>query len=128
MSFMKVKNGAAKAMADVIPGLGHFVFDDKVGTVFITSGSGVVGYRVALSLLKAGHKDVRVGMWKGDRGNAERSFGDQCAEVLQAAGATVVDFDWTNEAGKDNKEENRGATTVFYRHISNTTILLPYRL
>ena len=28
----------------------------------VTSGTGVLGYRVAVSLLEAGHKDVRVGI------------------------------------------------------------------
>jgi len=88
-----------KALADVIPGLGAFVYDSTVGTVFITSGSGVVGYRVATSLLEAGHKDVRVGVWKGDRDNADSTFGQQCADALAAKGAEVIDFDWTNEEG-----------------------------
>ena len=94
----------SKALADVIPGLGKFTFDDKVGTVFITSGSGVVGYRVAISLLEAGHKDVRVGIWKGDRQEGmntpqDSSFGQKCADALAAKGAEVIDFDWTNEDG-----------------------------
>lgn len=88
-----------KALADVIPGLGKFTFDDKVGTVFITSGTGVIGYRVATSLLEAGHKDVRVGVWKGDRDFMDKSFGQQCAESLAAKGAEVIDFDWNNEDG-----------------------------
>jgi hypothetical protein len=96
MSFMK-KTG--KALADVIPGLGHFTYDATVGKVFITSGSGVVGYRVACSLLEAGHKDVRVGMWKGDRDGQDRNFGQLCADELAAKGAEVIDFDWTNEDG-----------------------------
>lgn len=56
-----------KALADVIPGLGKFTFDGEMGRVFITSGTGVIGYRVALGLLEAGHKNVRVGIWRGDR-------------------------------------------------------------
>mmetsp|Transcript_281 Transcript_281/g.686 ORF Transcript_281/g.686 Transcript_281/m.686 type:complete len:142 (-) Transcript_281:1361-1786(-) len=57
MSFLK-KTG--KAMADVIPGLGKLTFDDDLGKIFVTSGTGVVGYRVAMSLLEQGQKDVRV--------------------------------------------------------------------
>jgi len=49
MSFLK-KSG--KVLADVIPGLGRFTFDSDLGTVFITSGTGVIGYRVAMSLLE----------------------------------------------------------------------------
>mgnify|MGYP005839457321 CR=1 FL=1 len=99
---MSLIKKTAKALADVIPGLGHFTFDEHSynGGVFITSGSGVIGYRVALSLLKAGHKNVRVGMWKGDRHNAERDFGQKCAEILESSGAEVIDFDWNNEDGK----------------------------
>ena len=89
-----------KALADVIPGLGKFTYDSSVGTVFITSGSGVVGYRVAVSLLEAGHKDVRVGIWKGDRQGMDKSFGQQCADALAAKGAEVVDFDWNNDMGE----------------------------
>ena len=64
MSFIK---RGGKALADIIPGLGKFTFDEDLGTIFITSGSGVIGYRVALSLLEAGIKNVRVGIWFGDR-------------------------------------------------------------
>jgi len=49
MSFIK-KSG--KVLADVIPGLGRLTFDNDLGTVFITSGTGVIGYRVAMSLLE----------------------------------------------------------------------------
>jgi uncharacterized protein YbjT (DUF2867 family) len=100
-----------KALADVIPGLGKFTFDASVGTVFITSGSGVIGYRVAMNLLQAGHRDVRVGMWKGDRFDAERGFGQQCAENLQAKGATIVDFDWKDP--NDFEAALTGVKTVF---------------
>lgn len=56
-----------------------------------------MGYRVAVSLLEAGHKDVRVGIWKGDRDDGNpQSFGQQCADVLEAKGAEVVEFDWAN--------------------------------
>ena len=61
----------------------------------MTSGTGVIGYRVAVSLLEAGHKDVRVGIWKGDRDDGNpASFGEQCAKVLESKGAEIVDFDW----------------------------------
>ena len=64
MSLLKT---TGKALADVIPGLGKFTYDADIGTVFITSGTGVIGYRVAMSLLEAGVKNVRVGIWRGDR-------------------------------------------------------------
>jgi len=93
-------------LADVIPGLGKFTFDKDIGTVFITSGTGVVGYRVALSLLEAGIKNVRVGIWRGDRQTGpgvtapgESSFSDQVASLLSSKGADVIDFDWSNPEG-----------------------------
>ncbi len=33
---------------------------DDLGKIFVTSGTGVVGYRVAMSLLAQGQQDVRV--------------------------------------------------------------------
>lgn len=100
MSFIK-KGG--KVLGDIIPGLGHFTFDASVGTIFITSGTGVLGYRVAMSLLEAGHTNVRVGVWKGEREftgsaeNTEKHYAVQIAEALEKAGAEIVDFDWTDE-------------------------------
>jgi uncharacterized protein YbjT (DUF2867 family) len=82
----------------------------------VTSGTGVIGYRVAMSLLEAGHTDVRVGIWRGDRqeetsGATDRSFADNIARILQDKGAEVVDFDWTDEDGY--KEALAGVKTVF---------------
>ena len=60
-----------KTIGDIIPGLGKLIIDDNtntnIGTIFIPSGTGVIGYRVALSLLHAGITNVRVGIWFGDR-------------------------------------------------------------
>lgn len=99
MSFLK-KSG--KALADVIPGLGRLTFDSDVGTIFITSGSGVIGYRVAMSLLETGYKKVRVGVWQGDRvvgaGADDSNFGEKCAQRLISKGADVIDFDWKDES------------------------------
>jgi uncharacterized protein YbjT (DUF2867 family) len=109
MSFLK-KTG--KALADVIPGLGNFTFDEDLGTVFITSGTGVIGHRVALSLLQAGHKSVRVGIWKSDREiGGDKSMGQKVAEELAARGANVVDFDWSDE--DDFAAAVAGVRTVF---------------
>jgi hypothetical protein len=106
MSFVK-KTG--KALADVIPGLGKFTFDPSLGSIFVTSGTGVVGYRVAMSLLEAGHKSVRVGILKGDRLiGRDQSLGQK---VLEAKGAQVVDFDWSNE--DDYEMALEGVNTVF---------------
>jgi len=48
MSLLK-KTG--KGLGDVIPGLGNLTFDADIGKVFVTSGTGVIGYRVAASKL-----------------------------------------------------------------------------
>ena len=63
----------------------------------VTSGTGVIGYRVAVSLLEAG-QDVRVGVWKGDRQGMDASFGETIAEALEAKGAEVIEFDWASQA------------------------------
>lgn len=102
---MSLIKGAGKALADVLPGLGRYTYSESAGTIFITSGTGLIGYRVAISLLAAGHKDVVVGIWKGDRQGEEddfreQSFADQCADELRAKGARVIDFDWSNEECK----------------------------
>lgn len=102
MSFLK-KSG--KALADVVPGLGRLTFDDDLGCVFITSGTGVIGYRVAMSLLEAGHKNVKVGIWMGERelgpgaGDSSNSFAQNIARILESKGATVINFDWSDESG-----------------------------
>jgi uncharacterized protein YbjT (DUF2867 family) len=78
----------------------------------ITSGTGVIGYRVAISLLEAGYKDIRVGIWNGDhQGALDKSFGSNIAELLKAKGAEVIDFDWSKE--EDYAPALSGVKTVF---------------
>ena len=110
MSFLK---NTGKALADVIPGLGKFTFDPTLGKIFVTSGTGVIGYRVAYSLLEAGHKDVRVGVWKGDRqvGPDGDDFVSGVAKVLEDKGAEIVEFDWENEDGY--ADALHGVKTIF---------------
>jgi nucleoside-diphosphate-sugar epimerase len=112
MSFLKQ---TGKAMADVIPGLGRFTFDDDAGTIFITSGTGVLGYRVAMSLLEAGHKKVRVGIWKGEReigpGAEDDTFANGIAYLIQSKGGEVINFDWKDES--TYKDALKGCQTVF---------------
>jgi uncharacterized protein YbjT (DUF2867 family) len=122
MSFLKK---AGQKMADVVPGLGHFTFDADLGTIFITSGTGVIGYRVAMSLLEAGHKSVRVGIWKGDREIGDKSLSAKVSEELRAKGADVVDFDWANEECYANAVE--GVKTVFCTlpHMDNWAQVFP---
>jgi len=100
-----------KALADVIPGLGALTFDNSVGKIFVTSGTGVIGYRVAVSLLEAGHKDVRVGIWKGDRQGFDNNIGEDCAKILEDKGAEVIEFDWANDEDYNLALEN--VKTVF---------------
>jgi len=57
----------------------------------------VIGYRVALSLLEAGHKDVRVGIFEGDRQGMSDGFGKSIAEILEQKGAEVIEFNWAQE-------------------------------
>ncbi|KAG7336573.1 NmrA family protein [Nitzschia inconspicua] len=115
MSFLK---NTGKALGDIIPGLGLLTFDDNLGKIFVTSGTGVVGYRVAMSLLEQGQKDVRVGVYKGERevGNGSAAAGnndfvDNICKVLEAKGAEIVAFDWT----KDESQEMalQGVKTIF---------------
>ena len=123
MSFLK-KTG--KGLADNIPGLENVTFDKVPGTIFVTSGTGVIGHRVALSLLELGHKSVRVGVWKGDREiGGDKSLGQMVAEKLEAKGAQVVDFDWYNE--DDYEAAVAGVQTVFctFPHINLWDDLFP---
>lgn len=46
---MSLLKKTQKGLADIIPGLGRFTFDADIGKVFVTSGTGVIGYRVAAS-------------------------------------------------------------------------------
>jgi len=99
---MSLLKSTGKAMASIIPGMGMLGigFEASLGKIFVTSGTGVIGYRVAMSLLKAGHKDVRVGVWMGERdagdGKGDHEFVDNIVKKLQENGAEVVDFDWTD--------------------------------
>jgi uncharacterized protein YbjT (DUF2867 family) len=112
---MSLLRATGKAIADIIPGMGRLGFDESLGKVFVTSGTGVVGYRVAMSLLKAGYKDVRVGVWMGERDAGEGAksefFVDNIVTVLQHHGAEVVDFDWTDPKCYDRVL--KGVKTVF---------------
>ena len=57
-------------------------FDSTAGPILVTTGDGVVAYRVALRLIAAGYPLVRVGV------QDPASLKD-----LQDAGAEVVEFD-----------------------------------
>lgn len=74
---------------------------------------------MALGLLEAGHKQVRVGIWRGDRqigpgGTApgdEHVFANNIAKVLEEKGAEIVDFNWADQASYD--EVLSGVKSVF---------------
>mmetsp|Transcript_15351 Transcript_15351/g.25593 ORF Transcript_15351/g.25593 Transcript_15351/m.25593 type:complete len:349 (+) Transcript_15351:80-1126(+) len=86
--------------------------DDDAGQIFVTSGTGVVGFRVAMGLLDAGYKHVRVGIWKGKRQiGVDNSIGQKVLDVLEEKGATVIAYDWTNE--EDYQMALAGVNTVF---------------
>lgn len=112
MSFLK---NTGKAVANVIPGMGRLGFDGQLGKIFITSGTGVIGYRVAMSLLAAGHTDVRVGVWMGERdsgdGKGDHEFVDNIVTKLKEKGAEIVAFDWTDPMCFDSVL--KGVKTVF---------------
>lgn len=95
-------------------------------TTSVTSGTGVLGYRVAMSLLEAGHTDVRVGMWGYTSGRMMgHTFAQQCADELLARGAEIVDFDWSHP---DRYEEIlQDVKTVFCSlpHIQNWADAFP---
>lgn len=114
MSFLKGKT--TKAIADLIPGLGRLTFDGELGKIFVTSGTGVIGYRVAMSLLNAGHTNVRVGVWMGERevgpgSNGNHAFVDNIVKILEEKGAEIVNFDWTDPMCYS--EVLKGVKTVF---------------
>mmetsp|Transcript_17214 Transcript_17214/g.32148 ORF Transcript_17214/g.32148 Transcript_17214/m.32148 type:complete len:356 (+) Transcript_17214:164-1231(+) len=127
MSFLK---NTGKAFADIIPGLGHFTYDNDCGKIFVTSGTGVIGYRVAVSLLEAGHRNVRVGIWKGDRPGLDTgahgdSFGHKCAELLIARGAEVVNFDWKNPDEYDKALQDVKTVFCSLPHIDGWSDVFP---
>jgi uncharacterized protein YbjT (DUF2867 family) len=124
---MSLLKAAGKTLGDIVPGLGHFTFDSTVGKIFVTSGTGLIGYRVAISLLEAGYKDVRVGIWKGDRqgGEDDPDFASRCTYELQNRGAEVIDFDWAND--DDYNKAVKGVKTVFCTipHMENWSDVFP---
>jgi len=88
-------------LSDVLPTLEEAKSLDELdqaqpgmGRILVTSGNGVVGYRVAMSLLEAGHQHVRVGIYRKEKEWKHEHCGPLCAAALKAKGAEIVDFDW----------------------------------
>lgn len=80
---------SARKLAIVGEALGIHNLDPESGKIFIT-GTGVIGYRVALKLLRAGYPHVRIGTH-----NLEN------AEGLNKMGAELADFAWDREETYD---------------------------
>jgi len=74
--------------------------DPTSGTIFITGGTGVLGYRVATRLLRAGYPTVRLGVHHPD-----------AIEDLNKEGAEVADFQWDNDASYEKALQ--GVKSVF---------------
>jgi len=85
----------------------------------------VIGYRVAISLLEAGHKDIRVGIFEGDRQGMNDGFGRKIAEQLEEKGAEVIEFNWAQES--DYATALEGVKTVFCTlpHIEGWADMFP---
>jgi NAD(P)H dehydrogenase (quinone) len=76
------------SLAGVGEALGLKNLDPTSGPIFITGGTGVLGYRVATRLLRAAYPTVRIGA----HDNAI------IVEQLNREGAQLADFNWDNEA------------------------------
>lgn len=66
--------------------LGIRNLDPESGKIFVTGGSGVIGHRVALRLLRAGYPEVRLGSHRPD-----------ALEEMNQMGAEIADFAWDKE-------------------------------
>jgi NAD(P)H dehydrogenase (quinone) len=77
---------SAVKLLQVGEALGIRNLDPESGLIFVTGGTGVVGYRVATRLLRAGYPTVRVG-----------AHNIETAEEMSKLGAQVADFAWDRE-------------------------------
>jgi uncharacterized protein YbjT (DUF2867 family) len=77
---------SARTLAQVGEALGLRNLDPESGKIFVTDGSGVVGHRVALRLLRAGYPTVRLGSTNPDS-----------LAAMNQLGAEIADFDWSDE-------------------------------
>jgi uncharacterized protein YbjT (DUF2867 family) len=66
--------------------LGLRNMDPESGRIFVTGGTGVIGHRVALRLLRAGYPEVRLG-----------SHNPEILEDMNKLGAEIADFSWDKE-------------------------------
>lgn len=79
----KIIHTTARTLYQVGEALGLRNLDPDSGKIFITDGSGVIGHRVALKLLRAGYPSVRLGTMNPDS-----------LSSLNQLGAELADFNW----------------------------------
>jgi len=84
-----IRQGSIK-LRQVGEALGIRNLDPESGTIFVTGGTGVIGHRVALKLLRAGYPQVRLGTHKLDE-----------MEEMNKMGAEIADFSWDREETYD---------------------------
>jgi NAD(P)H dehydrogenase (quinone) len=78
------------------------------GKIFISGGSGVIGHRVATSLLETGYAKVRLGT--GITGSLDE---------FDMTGAEVVDFSWNREETYENALEDVKTVFITIPHEKN---------
>jgi NAD(P)H dehydrogenase (quinone) len=101
-------NTLGKLAATVGEKLGIPNLDPDSGLIFVTGGTGVVGYRVSKKLLLAGHPMVRFGChYHGEKSEAN----EKLIAELNKLGGEVADFQWSNEATFE--KALAGVKTVF---------------
>lgn len=85
-TIIDVATQASIKLRQVGEALGLRNLDPESGKIFLTGGSGVIGHRVALQLLRAGYPEVRIGSLRPDS-----------LEELNKMGAEIADFAWEKE-------------------------------
>jgi NAD(P)H dehydrogenase (quinone) len=85
-TIIDVATQATIKLRQVGEALGLRNLDPESGKIFLTGGSGVIGHRVALRLLRAGYADVRIGALR-----------PESLEELNKMGAEIADFAWDKE-------------------------------
>lgn len=89
-TILETAHRASIKLRQVGEALGFSNLDPESGKIFVTGGSGVIGHRVALRLLRAGYPDVRIGALRPD-----------ALEDLNKMGAEIADFAWDKEETYD---------------------------
>jgi hypothetical protein len=76
----------SRTLIQVGEALGIHNLDPEAGKIFVTSGTGVIGHRVATKLLNAGYPNVRLGTSNPDHLEQENKMG-----------AEIATFSWDKE-------------------------------